>query len=47
VGFDVAAASGFVLSLPTELPAMERARPPPQLELDFADPEWDDDFHSP
>jgi len=35
------------IGLPTELPATERARPPPQLELDLGDPEWDDEFHSP
>jgi hypothetical protein len=35
------------IDLPTELPPMERARPPPQLDMDFGDPEWNDEFHSP
>jgi hypothetical protein len=35
------------IDLPTQLPPMERARPPPQVELEFGDPEWDDEFHLP
>ena len=38
------------LDLPTEEPLVERARPPPQFDLDLddgVDPIYDDDLHSP